>query len=199
MKLTPSDWRKLQLNLVAFLVLALAGGALVFYAQEKRQKSTIHLAMATAQKQQAESKLKQVKDEESEIKLKATLFGNLLERGIVGEEQRLDWVELLRDIRNNRRIIDIEYEFSPQQAMPGTQGNWNFYVSTMQLQMQLLHEEDLLNVLADLRNTAKAQVLVRACETIRLPRGGDVVLGIKPNLQARCTLDWVTVRGPLQR
>ncbi len=196
MKLNPSDWRKLQLSLAAFLALSLAGGTLVFYSQEKLQRAKIQLAGADAQKQQAEGKLKQVKDEESEIKLKASLFSNLVARGIVGEEQRLDWVELLRDIRNNRRIIDMQYEFAPQQTMPGTLGNWNFYVSTMQLQMQLLHEEDLLNVLADLRNTAKAQILVKACETTRLPRQ-EAATGIKANLQAQCSLDWVTVRGPL--
>ena len=67
------------------------------------------------------------------------------------------------------------------------------------LQLQLLHEEDLLNVLADLRNTAKAQVLVRSCEVSRQPRPPGDSPGLHANLKAQCLLDWITLRGPQTR
>jgi len=199
MKLTAADWRKLRLSLVIFVLFCLGGAALVFFSLEQQQQARRLLATAQTHNAQAQAKLKQVREEESEIKLKAALFSNLAARGVIGEEQRLDWVELLRDIRNNRRLLDIQYEFSPQQPLGNGQGPWSFQVSSMRLQLQLLHEEDLLNVLADLRNTAKAQVLVRSCEVSRQPRPPGDSQGLHANLKAQCLLDWITLRGPQTR
>lgn len=199
MKLTAADWRKLRLSLVIFVLFCLGGAALVFFSLEQQQQAHRLLGTAQAHNAQAQAKLKQVREEESEIKLKAALFSNLAARGVIGEEQRLDWVELLRDIRNNRRLLDIQYEFSPQQPLGNGQGPWSFQVSSMRLQLQLLHEEDLLNVLADLRNTAKAQVLVRSCEVSRQPRPPGDNQGLHANLKAQCLLDWITLRGPQTR
>lgn len=199
MKLTAADWRKLRLSLVSFALFCLGGAALVFFSLEQQQQARRLLGTAQAYNAQAQAKLKQVREEESEIKLKAALFSNLAARGVIGEEQRLDWVELLRDIRNNRRLLDIQYEFSPQQPLGNGQGPWSFQVSSMRLQLQLLHEEDLLNVLADLRNTAKAQVLVRSCEVSRQPRPPGDSTGLHANLKAQCLLDWITLRGPQTR
>lgn len=196
MKLTAADWRKLRLSLVIFVLFCLGGGALAFLSLERQQQAHRLLGTAQAHNLQAQAKLKQVREEESEIKLKAALFSNLAARGVIGEEQRLDWVELLRDIRSNRRLLDIQYEFSPQQPLDHGQGPWSFQVSSMRLQLQLLHEEDLLNVLADLRNTAKAQVLVRSCEVSRQPRPPGDSPSLHANLKAQCLLDWITLRGP---
>ncbi len=199
MKLTAADWRKLRLSLVIFVLFCLGGAVLVLFSLEQQQQARRLLATAQAHNAQAQARLKQVREEESEIKLKAALFSNLAARGVIGEEQRLDWVELLRDIRNNRRLLDIQYEFSPQQPLGNGQGPWSFQVSSMRLQLQLLHEEDLLNILADLRNTAKAQVLVRSCEVSRQPRPPGESQGLHANLKAQCLLDWITLRGPQTR
>lgn len=199
MKLTAADWRKLRLSLVIFVLFCLGGAALAYFSLERQQQTHRLLGTARALEAQAQAKLKQVREEESEIKLKAALFSNLSARGVIGEEQRLDWVELLRDIRNNRRLLDIQYEFSPQQPLGNGQGPWSFQVSSMRLQLQLLHEDDLLNVLADLRNTAKAQVLVRSCEVSRQPRAPGDSPGLHANLKAQCLLDWITLRSPQTR
>lgn len=199
MKLTLADWRKLRLPLSLFIALSLGGMALAIVSHDRQQQALHGRAAAENVRAQAQGKLQQVREEESEIKVKAALFNNLAARGIVGEEQRLDWVELLRDIRSSRRLLDMEYEFSPQQPLNSGPGPWNFYASTMRLQLQLLHEEDLLNVLADLRNTAKAQILVRSCEVSRQPHGPAAAPGLQANLKAQCLLDWVTLRGPLPR
>jgi hypothetical protein len=53
------------------------------------------------ERSEADGKLKRVRDEESEIKQKSILFNKLQERGMIGEEQRLEWVELLKDIRDH--------------------------------------------------------------------------------------------------
>jgi hypothetical protein len=148
---------------------------------------------ATRQLNEYESKLKLVRAEEAEIKQKSALYSNLRARGIIGEEQRLDWVELIKEIKESRKLLDVQYEFSPQQALeaPALSG-FSFKSSPMKLQMKLLHEGDLLNFISDLRKHAKAYVRVRSCNVVRIQRAaapaGDAAL-----LLADCQLDWITI------
>ena len=64
----------------------------------------------------------------------------------------------------------------------------------MQMRMKLLHEEDLLNFLADLRASAQAYLRVRRCDVERLPKAAGESRGIPPQLGADCTIDWITIR-----
>ena len=135
-----------------------AGAALAWFADRQHLASIRAEATARAQLNEFEGKLKQVRSEESEIKQKAALFSNLRARGIIGEEQRLDWVELIKEIRDTRKLIDVQYEFSPQQSLEkGSAGGYAFKSSAMRLQMKLLHENDLLNFVNDLRSKANAK------------------------------------------
>ena len=89
------------------------------------------------------------------------------ERGIIGPEQRLEWVELLKEIRDKRRLIDLQYEIAPQRLLDGNPtGRYAFHSSAMKLQLRLLHEEDLTRLIGDLRSQAKALIRVRSCRCV---------------------------------
>jgi hypothetical protein len=76
--------------------------------------------------------------------------------------------------------------------VPGRPGSVDFYASTMTVQLDLLHEEDLLRFLADLRASGNAYYLVRSCN---LRRTGQAATGttITPRLRANCEIDLITV------
>ena len=65
--------------------------------------------------------------------------------------------------------------------------------SQMRLQLQLLHEGELLPFLADLRDAVQALVQVRACTIERLGSGSPN-RGNNAQLTADCTLEWITLR-----
>ena len=65
--------------------------------------------------------------------------------------------------------------------------------SKMTLDLALLHEEDLLRFLDDLRRAVSAYVLVRSC-TIDRSLGVAPDRGAAPRLRARCDVDFVTIR-----
>ena len=65
--------------------------------------------------------------------------------------------------------------------------------SAMKLQMRLLHEEDLLNFLADLRDSVSAYLRIRRCDLDRLPRSGNMPV-TSAELKAECLIDWLTLR-----
>lgn len=195
MKFGKTDFRKIQASLLAAVLMSAVGAAAVFMALERTKVAQVAKAAASKERNEFDGKLKQVRNEESEIKAKSALFSNLQARGVIGEEQRLDWVELLKDIRDKRRLLDLQYEISPQRALDANpNGGFNFYASPMKLQLKLLHEEDLTRLIDDLRSQAKALIQVRSCNVSRLPRNSGERGNDPAQLQADCQIDWVTVR-----
>ncbi|MCP5269451.1 MAG: hypothetical protein H6943_10530 [Zoogloeaceae bacterium] len=188
-----SDFSRIQLSLATALLMIGVGAALVWLSNQQLADATQSHVSANRQLNEFEGKLRQVRAEEDEIKKKSALFSSLQSRGIIGQEKRLDWVELIKDIKESRKLLDIEYEFAPQQtleqaALPG----FSFRSSAMRLHMKLLHEGDLLNFINDLRNQAKAYVRVRNCLINRIPRTetGTTEVAL---LDAICQLDWYTI------
>ena len=193
------DFRRIGLGLAAAAVMAAAGGAIVFATLQLQAAARKDQAAAQAKRQEIQGRLARARDEELEIKSKIARYNELAGRGIIGEEMRLDWVEQIRAIKTARKLYDIQYEIAPQEAigaaiLPGASGNFEFLSSTMQMRMKLLHEEDLLNFLSDLRATAKAYIRVRRCDVERLPKATGDSRGVPPQLGADCTVEWITLR-----
>lgn len=199
MKIRPADLYRLRWNIALFLALAGIGAGIAY--------GTLHLARQAALAEQQEkghladvkSRLDRARDEEREILAKIDNYRSLVARGVIGQEARLDWVEEINRIKAARRLFDIQYELAPQKPLDptllpsgATAGGFEFLASTMRLEMQLLHEDDLVGFLADLRARVKAILLVRACTVERLPPSGQQ--GVRPQLRAECTIDWVTLR-----
>ena len=194
MKLGPHDLPKLQASLLAMVLMVVLGIAAILFSRDRIAAAQTAFATAQAGRNEIDGKLRQVRNEENEIRQKAALFNGLQARGVIGEEPRLEWVELLKEIRDRRRLIEVHYEFAPQQALDKAQsGMLGLYASTMKLQIRLLHEEDLTRLLDDLRRQARALIQVRRCDVARLPRTGadNALQGL---LQADCVIDWITLR-----
>lgn len=198
MKLTTADLGKLQLSLLAAFAMAGIGiGSALFSLDLDHAAKAARLA-AQAERDEFAGKLDRVRSEEREIKQKSAVFATLAQRGVVGEEQRLEWVELLKDIRDKRRLLDLQYEFAPQRPLASTPagpvaGAYAFYASSMKMLVKLLHEEDLTRLLGDLRERAAALIQVKACNVTRVPHGASDS-GIAAQLQAECQIDWITLR-----
>ncbi len=148
MKLELKDFPKLQISLLAMLLMVAVGTASILFSRESVRQAHSAFAAAQSERNDFDGKLKRVRSEEHEIREKAALFNALKSRGVIGEEQRLEWVELLKEIRERHRLIELRYEISPQQPLEkAPSGNFALYASTMKLQLSLLHEEDLIRLL----------------------------------------------------
>ena len=194
MKLGTSDFPKLQWSLLATVLMMIVGAAMVYFSYNATEVAKRDRAAAQAERNEFDGKLKQVRNEEDEIKQKSAVFNALQTRGMIGEEQRLEWVELLKDIRDTRRLIDLQYEIAPQRRLDTDAAKgFAFYSSTMHLQLKLLHEEDLTRLIDDLRERARALIQVKHCDVSRLPQGaGDG--STMAQLNADCRIDWITLR-----
>jgi hypothetical protein len=201
MKLGAADLRRVQSSVfAALLMIAIGAGALVT-AFERTATAERAARAAQSERDEYDHRLQQVSEEEKEIRAKSALFAELQTRGIIGDEQRLDWVELLKEIRDAQRLIEMHYEIAPQKPLDAgagaaaNTGGFSFQSSSMLLRLKLLHEEDLTRLLDELRQRARALVVVRHCNVVRLPRGGGERLASLAQLQAECRIDWITVRS----
>jgi len=135
----------------------------------------------------------------ADIAVDAERYRALVARGHIGPERRLDWMERIAEVQQARRLFDFRYEFAPQQALGETpQGNitggFQFVSSTMKLQMQMLHEDDLLGFLDDLAHTVPALLQARECRIGRFMQGATAATGPAPRLTADCSIDWITLQ-----
>lgn len=199
MNFTANDFTRLRWAL-GFLLLAIAIGVLVTTATQKIiQRTKANQRQLQSEQQQIRGRLARAPEEERELRNKITLFRDLEARGIIGQEERLNWVEQMARIKANRRLLDFQYEIAPQKSasnviLPGgsVAGDFEFMASSMRLQMPLLHEDDLLGFIADLRRSVHAHILVRDCTVDRIASGN--ARAATEQLRADCTIDWITLR-----
>lgn len=196
---TKDDFRRIRLSLAAALVMIGVGATAVYVSAQLRQAEIRNKAVAQSKRDEHHGRLVRARDEELEIKNKIARYNALSAHGIFKEEMRLDWVEQIRRIRTAHKLFDIQYEIAPQKLidpsiLPGSSANYDFLVSTMQMRMKLLHEDDLLNFLSGLRAEAQAYLRIRRCDVERLPKQTGEIAGIPPQLSADCTIDWITIR-----
>lgn len=194
MKFVRRDLVKLRLPLLGALTLLILAGLIGWWSVRDAERAALERNTADSSKTQIEQRLRQVRTEEQELKERAQIFQQMQSAGMTGEEKRLDWTEMLRQIQNDMRIPGMSYEFGVQKALENVSGvAYAYFASPMRLQLRLLHEEDLLNFLARVRREAKALVLVRSCRLLPLadPGNGHAT---PARLSAECELQWITIR-----
>ena len=194
MKIGVNDLSKLRFSLLAALLMSAAGAAAVYASLTLNQAAIVEKSAARTERNEFDGKLKRVRNEESEIKLKSAIFNTLQTQGIIGDEQRLEWVELLKSIRDKRRLFDLQYEIEPQRPLDaGARSGLAFFASAMKIQLKLLHEEDLTRFIDDLRRNAPALILVNNCNVSRLPQQQSAASDVQAHLLAECRIDWITI------
>ena len=192
MKFERRDLTKLQWYALAAVVAIAIAVAAGFWSNIGAGKATQERDAAATRKTQTEQRLGQVRTEEQEIKARTQQFQEMEQAGITGQEKRLDWTELLRDLQQQLRLPGMTYEFGPQTPLESSPAaGYAYHSSQLKIQLRLLHEEDLLNFIARLQNEAKAMVLVRNCKMSRLPPGNSAD---GAQLLAECSMEWVTLR-----
>ncbi|MBK8120553.1 MAG: hypothetical protein IPK39_16265 [Sulfuritalea sp.] len=200
MKLDAKDFKRLQWGIAFLVIMILIGGGSVWTARQWHQDSERAAQQAAAARRDIQGKLARASQEEQELRDKIGRFQALKARGYIGPEQRLDWIETIARIKTARRILKLDYDFAPQRPVDATilpggalVGGFTVMASQMHLQLQLLHENELLAFLAELRDAVQALVQVRSCTMERLMLD-NTDRGSKAQLQAECPLEWITLK-----
>ena len=126
-------------------------------------------------------------------------FIKLYNRGYIGSEKRLNWLEALRHSGETVNIPSLSYSIESQEEfVPGYNvdyGGYKLYTSRMELVLGLLHEGDLFNLLNELNRVADGNYTVNKCN-FRMNGRELMYQKDHANINVSCMLEWITLNLP---
>lgn len=197
MNLVRDDLKRLRVPLALTATLVVLGVAALVVSSDYLDAARDAQRAARQGRTAAQDRVSKVSEEERDIRDNLKYFEQMRTRGIIGVQNRLDWIEAIAKIKNKRKLYEIKYSIEAQKLLdyPGviSSPNAEFVVSRMKLEMMLLHEGDLLDFLDDLQTEGRAHVNVKRCTVTRTVPATATLL--QPRLRAECLVDLVSVKG----
>ncbi len=197
MKLSIADWRFLRAPLLVLSATLLLGSALVFFTYQSFNQSRAALKQQQDALQEARGRLHKSGDEKDTILRYRTAYLALQQRGLIGDEQRINWVDALRAASLQLKMFGVNYQIEAQQAYQSPAvmdaGPYRLRQSAMKISMGLLHEEDLPRFLKALAEQDAGFFIVRECDMQRQGAPMNESVGMRPHLGAECSLAWLSM------
>jgi hypothetical protein len=199
MNIRRDDLKRLRVTAIAAALLTALGIAAIAISDYYLKAAADARDAAKSQRSAAQERVSKVSEEEREIRESLVFYQQMQQQGMTGQENRLDWIDAIAKIKSERKLFEIKYNIEAQKPLdyPGvtTTKSADFLVSRMKLDMLLLHEEDLINFLSDLRSAGRFHVSVRHCSLTRIERG-TIAPGqaLFPRLRSECQIDLITLQ-----
>lgn len=192
MTFSQADLPYIKWSLSTFIVILAIGGSAVFFSQKFATNAQNAKRAAQQQLNDARNKLNAARDDQANMATYTQEYSAIQRRGIIGDEQRLNLIEGLDSLRKRGRVIDFKYAISPQQpyklAQASDSGNFDIKISNMTLQLELLHEEQLINFFDTLRRDMKGWFILEKCS---LEKSANT----PAQLKADCAGGWLTMKN----
>jgi type II secretory pathway pseudopilin PulG len=200
MKLDKQDWHQLQLPLIILMGVVVLIAASLFFVQNYSLKQASALQTQQNLLNAARQRYQLSGMEKETISEYLPQYQALINKGFVGEERRIEWVEALREQHKSNKLFGIKYSISQQEdfrpSFAPNLGGFVLHRSIMKLDLDMLHEGDILQLTESLSAKNTAPFMLRDCELTRLNSGGALSKQLIANLHAQCQLDWLTAREP---
>lgn len=198
--------KPLQKELLIFIICLLLAAVVVFLSYTTLQTARENRA---AQQQT----LNAAKDRYYlAVKRKALLdefslrYAELPQKNIVGDENRLSWVDAIETIAEQLQLPYLKYRIEKREQLADKSLTKSFpgidvFYSSMSLEMQLLHEGDLYRLLDQLQNKADGLFDVQRCSMHKNNAVGSSVLESRTskNFSSVCVLNWYTLQAAAKR
>lgn len=197
MRLTGADWQALRIPLLALAVALLASVALVVITRQHLGQEETRHARQEGILREAQERLRKSGDEKDKILRYRAAYLALQQGGFVGEEQRINWVDALRAASLSLKMFGVNYQIEAQQPYQSPAvsdaGQYRVHQSLMKISLGLLHEEDIMRFLNALDEQRAGIFSLRECSVRRQGAGKFEHARVQPNLQADCSLAWLSI------
>ncbi|MBI4809523.1 MAG: hypothetical protein HY799_11330 [Nitrosomonadales bacterium] len=194
MSFSKNDLPFLKYSLGAFALSIALAGAMTSYSESYLEQS--QKARMEVQKQLSDARLQLVatQGDQENMSSYSLEYLALQDQKVIGNEQRLDWIEGMEKLRQQGIVLDFKYTIAPQQAYapnPTVEaGNFQLNRSDMSMQIDLLHEEQLLQFIAALRSQMKGWFMLDGCSLTRAVADSEA-----SPLKADCKGGWFTMKN----
>lgn len=198
MKLSRSDFPLLRWSILAFCASAFISAVVLYSSGKFAEKTQRDLRNAQNMGNDARNRLAAAHEDQKNMAIYADEYGALIDRKIIGDDQRLDWMEGLEKLRRQNLVTDFRYSIAPQiiyaPKPPIDSGNFDIHYSGMKLQFDLLHEGQLLNFFNALRSQIKGQYQLEGCSLHRVS-DDNASTATSTHLKADCNGGWITLKN----
>ena len=189
-------WRSLAGSWVILVVSIFAAIAIVAASQWYRDREK-HESMASEQRlKESRGRVEAARRERDSLQESADVFRTLVERGLLQNEQRLDLVEMMNNLRARYQLFSLDYEIAPQRALalPGGRvyASVDVLASRVRIKLRALHEGDVLDFVDGLTHSGQGFYVVDRCKMRRAEEARVDILA--PHVEAECTLEWITLK-----
>ncbi|MFZ2301183.1 MAG: hypothetical protein WAW10_04840 [Gallionella sp.] len=195
MKFSGADFPLIRRSAMMACLSALSGIAVLYGSSQYAGRAQEGRHNAQRLLDEAQQKLSVAHQDRENMLVYSGEYGGLEDHGIIGDEQRLDWVEGFEKLRQQNLVSDFRYGIAPQRnhaAIPAADsGNFHVRYSEMRLQFDLLHEMQLLNFFDALHSQIKGRYQLEGCMLQRVPADA----GNPSRLKAECGGGWVTLKN----
>lgn len=135
-------------------------------------------------------------DDQAVYRQYADRFRDMSERGWIGEEGRLTWIEALQSINADLKLPVLRYEIgqrtSVEHPRAGGASSLHLYRTPMRLDIGALHEYDIVELLERLDEAGDGLLSLSSCT---MTRNGKLRFDARrANVDAACELNWYTLR-----
>ncbi len=189
-KLTREDFQRLRRELITFAAITVFAIAFHFGSNYLEQSLLEKVSNAQAQLNEAHSQLSLVQQELTDLHRYLPRYQRLIAEHIIGDEQRLEWIETLESIQANLHLPGLKYDFDPRRPLAAPVGltlmHHKLLTSPMKLEVFTLHEEQLVNTLEAIHQRVVGLPVLRGCEMTPTSTGNA-------RTATQCQYDWITL------
>jgi hypothetical protein len=198
MKAADIEWSMIRGAFIALAIALVVSIGMLSASYQFWESTDKSLKGVERQLRTAREKFRTIDEEEAMIATYYPQFQELERQGIIGPERRLDWIENLSQADENLKLPKLAYSIDTQEPFtaefPLAGGAYELYASKMDLQLGLLHGQDLFNLLSWLDDDAQGLYSVAACNLVR--RRDDPGSPKQAHLTSNCELRWYTIKKP---
>ena len=202
MKISADDFKALRVPLFILLAVLVAGVSLVYYTRLAVDTTLRDLRQQQNLLREARTRYQKSGDEKELIVSYLGDYQRLQQHGLIGSEQRINWLDGLRLANQQAELFGVEYQIGAQQPYAQAQefnpGNVAIRQSLMKLTFSMLHEGDLMRFFNVLGNRGIGLFQLNQCNLERVTNNVTSIR-FQPNLRAECELSWFTLIPPESR
>lgn len=194
MSFSKNDLPYLKLSLGALVISIALSSGMVSYSEGYLEQALKELTEAQKRLSDARAQLIAAQGDQENMSAYSLEYLALQDQKVIGAEQRLDWIEGMEKLRQQGLVLDFKYTIAPQQGYTPNPaidaGNFQLSRSNMSLQIDLLHEDQLLQFISTLRSQLKGWFMLDGCSLNRANAGSEA-----SPLKAECTGGWFTMKN----
>lgn len=199
MRFSRSDFPLMRWSILAVCASTLVSAIVLYSSSQYAENAQRDRRNAQNMLNDARNRLTTAHQDQDNMVIYADEYGALIENKIIGDDQRLDWMEGLEKIRQKNLVTDFRYNIAPQRTHtpqpPIDSGNFDIHYSEMKLQFDLLHEAQLLNFFDALHASVKGRYQLEGCTLQRTGTDNEGEQTAMTRLKAECSGGWITLKN----